>query len=253
MLFALLRPGKLISLILLAAIVGGGWWGWNRLHRSEAASESAARAEVSRSSGGAAGVPKPGVYRFESRGDERIGVGPLTLGRQLPTRALVVVTPRGRALREITTRYSKDHAESWRTESDSAGVKGVYRTLEIGTIGYTKKVTGRVVPPVLLWPRKPKEGQRWEGQYTVAGIVFRRSSTVVGRSSIDIAGHSVKVFEIRTTETVTGTLHGDEDIRQWWAPSLGLPVRVEWHRNLDGVIVNIVSDTLTLENVEPLR
>jgi hypothetical protein len=58
---------------------------------------------------------------------------------------------------------------------------------------------------------------------------------------------------IQTKETVTGALHGDETRKEWWSPSLALDVKIEWHRNLDGKIVNIVSDTLVLRSLTPSR
>ena len=58
----LLRPGKIISLAILVAIVGGVWWAWGRLHRSEPASRSAALGAVRDAKGEAAKIPVAGVY-----------------------------------------------------------------------------------------------------------------------------------------------------------------------------------------------
>ena len=68
-----------------------------------------------------------------------------------------------------------------------------------------------------------------------------------------MAGHPLRTWVIQTRETMTGALHGDETRKEWWSPTLALDVRIEWHRNLDGTIVNIVSDTLELKTVEPVR
>jgi hypothetical protein len=252
MLFAFLRPGKIISLAILVALVGGGWWAWGRLHRSDPASDSAALAAVRDAKGGANGIPLTGVYQYASGGDERIGLGPLSVGRKLPKDALLVVSPSPNS-RFVDLRVSSDHTEGWRIQTGEAGVKGIARTIQVGTLGYTREVSGTAVPPVLLRPTKFRRGLQWQSVYKVGGIVFRRESSVVGRQTVTIGGRAVRTWVIQTRETVTGALHGDETRKEWWSPSLGVDVRVEWHRNLDGSIVNIVSDTLELKTLTPLR
>jgi hypothetical protein len=252
MLFAFLRPGKIISLAILVALVGGGWWSWGRLHRSEAASRSAALGVVRDARGSASGIPAAGVYQYASGGDERIGLGPLSVGRKLPKDALLVVSQSPNS-RYLDLRVSGDHTEAWRIQTSEAGVKGIARTIEVGTFGYTRKVSGNAVPPVLLRPAKFRRGLKWQSVYKVGAIVFRRESVVVGRQMLTVGGRAVRTWVIQTRETVTGALHGDEIRKEWWSPTLAVDVRVEWHRNLDGSIVNIVSDTLELKALTPLR
>jgi hypothetical protein len=252
MLFAFLRPGKIISLAILVALVGGCWWSWGRLHRSEAASRSAALGVVRDARGPAAGIPAAGVYQYASGGDERIGLGPLSVGRKLPKDALLVVSQSPNS-RYMDLRVSGDHTEAWRIQTSEAGVKGIARTIEVGTFGYTRKVSGNAVPPVLLRPAKFRRGLKWQSVYKVGAIVFRRESTVVGRQTLTVGSQAVRTWVIQTRETVTGALHGDETRKEWWSPTLAVDVRVEWHRNLDGSIVNIVSDTLELKALAPLR
>jgi hypothetical protein len=252
MLFAFLRPGKIISLAILVAVVGGGWWAWGRLHRSDAASRSAALATVRDAKGPATGVPQTGVYQYASGGDERIGLGPLSVGRKLPRTALLVVSPSPNS-RFADLRLSGDHSEGWRIQTSDAGVKGIARTIRVGTLGYTREVSGDAVPPVLLRPAKFRRGLKWQSVYKVGAIVFRRESSVLARQTVTVAGHPLRTWVIQTRETMTGALHGDETRKEWWSPTLALDVRIEWHRNLDGTIVNIVSDTLELKTVEPVR
>jgi hypothetical protein len=252
MLFAFLRPGRLISLLLLGGIIVGGWWAWSRLHRSEPASLAAALTAVRDAEGPENGPPLPGVYRYASGGDERIGIGPLSVGRSLPTEALLVVRP-GPTTREVEFRISADHAEGWRIERGEDGIKGVARTIRVGTLGYTRQVSGSAEPPPLLRPAKFKRNMEWSDTYTVAGIVFRRESKVVDRQVMTIAGRTVRTWVIEVRETVTGALHGSDERKEWWSPTLGIDVRVEWHRDFDGTIVNIVSDTLELQAIDPIR
>lgn len=252
MLFAFLRPGKIISLAILVTLVGGGWWAWGRLHRSEPASRSAALATVRDAKGQVAGIPATGIYPYASGGDERIGFGPLSVGRKLPKVALLVVTPSPNS-RFVDLRVSGDHSEGWRIQTSEAGVKGIARTIKVGTFGYTREVSGNAVPPVLLRPARFRRGLQWESVYKVGAIVFHRESSVVGRETLTIGGRPVRTWVIQTKETITGALHGDETRKEWWSPSLAVDVRIEWHRNLDGTIVNIVSDTLELKTITPSR
>jgi hypothetical protein len=252
MLYALFRPGKIITLAILIAIVGGAWWAWGRLHRSDPPSESAALAAVRDAKGADAGTPRPGVYQYLSGGDERIGLGPLSVGRKLPPNALLVVSPSPNS-RLVDLRVSGDHAEGWRVQSAPAGLKGISRTIRVGTFGYSREVTGDAVPPVLLRPAKLKKGQTWSSIYKVGGIVFHRDSKVLDRTTMTVSGRPLRTWVIQTQETATGALHGDETRKEWWSPTLGVDVRVEWHRDLDGTIQNIVSDTLDLKSITPLR
>src|SRR5947209_7947388 len=115
MLTLLLRPGRLISLAILAGLGFGGWWGWHRLHRSDPASEVVALRQV-RKAGTAVGKPLVGVYRYKDSGTDRVGVGPVALSRTLPGRALLVVSVIAGGGRTIDWRLSTDDSEGWQTK-----------------------------------------------------------------------------------------------------------------------------------------
>ncbi len=244
-----MRLFRLIPLLLLVAIAGGAWWGWRRLHRSDAPSLSAARASVGTVK--AAGVPQGGVYRYSAGGSERIGIGPLTVQRDLPSEAFLVVRPLSAAIRVIEWQLSGDHTESWQTATGITGVRGTARKLSVGTFGARHTVSGAVQPAALLYPRHIKAGLAWDSTYRVSGIVFHRTSKVQGQATLTVGGVPVKVFQILTQETVTGALHGKDSFTEWYAPSAGVPVKLAWHRNLDGSIVNVLTETLTLQSIVP--
>ncbi len=248
-----LRPGRLISLAMLAAIVGGAWWGWGRLHRSEPASLSAALATVRQAGRSGTGVPSAGVYTTIASGTERIGLGPLTVARTLPTAALLVVSAAAGGERDVTLALSTDHSETWRVHLGADGLYGTYRSLQIGTIGYTRQIAGDASPPVLLVPKGIKVGSTWTSRYAMTGIVFVRDAKVSGKETLTIGGHAVKTFVIDTTETVTGIVHGTDHLREWFAPSLGLVVRATWGRTLEGTIVNVVQASYELGSLAPSR
>ena len=251
--FFFLRPGRIIRLAILLAVVFGGWWIWQRLHSSSAASAPAAVASLRKAHGTATGVPAPGVYRYRSTGSERIGIGPLTVRRTLPGQALVVVRPVTGGVRLVSTELSGDHAEGWRVEPTPDGWVGSYRSLSIGTVGYTRTIAGNALPTVLLVPAKLKVGQTWSSNYTVQGIVFQRDSKVTAKDIVMVGGVAYRVFVLSTRETVTGTLHGVDTLKEWWSPDLGLDLKLDWQRDLNGTIVNIASASLSLLSTTPAR
>jgi hypothetical protein len=248
-----LRPGRLISLAMLVAIVGGGWWAWGRLHRSDPASVSDALASVRHAGKAGAGAPAAGVYPLISRGTERIGLGPLTVARTLPATALLVVTAAPGGEREVVLQLSTDHSEGVREHLGADGLYGVYRTLRLGTVGYTREITGEISPPVLLYPKALKVGAKWTSRYAMTGIVFVRDSKVSGKATVSVGGKPVKTWVIDTTETVTGIIHGADHLREWFAPTLGLAVRATFARTLDGTIVNVVQDGFDMASTTPSR
>ena len=248
-----LRPGRIISLAILVAIVGGGWWAWGRVHRSSSPSESEARSAVRAAPRTLVGVPKAGVWRYSSGGHERIGLGPISVGRDLPGRALVVVTALRNGERSVETLLSSDHSEAWHVTPGADGLVGSFREVSIGTIGYRTSISGKTTPSVLLVPKHLRVGQTWKGQYAVTGIVFLRSSKVLRRETVAVGGVPVRTWVIATTETLTGVVHGEDALKEWWSPDLGLAVKISWHRRFQGSVINGVDDTLGLGSLLPLR
>ena len=236
MLFALLRPGKIITLAILIAIVGGAWWAWGRLHRSDPASESAALASVRDAKGADAGTPRPGVYQYLSGGDERIGLGPLSVGRKLPTSALLVVSP-GPTSRTVDLRVSGDHAEGWRDAVRRGRAEGHRpddpgRNLRLLARGDRRRRPAGAAAPGED-PKRASPGRRSTRSARSSSTATRRW---LDRATITVSGRPVRTWVIQTQETVTGALHGDETRKEWWSPALGVDVRVEWHRDLEGTI-----------------
>lgn len=248
-----LRPGRLISLAMLAAIAGGAWWGWGRLHRSEPASLSAALATVRLAGKTGTGAPSWGVYTLISSGTERLGLGPLTVARTLPAAGLIIVSAAAGGERDVTLALSADHSELWRVHLGSDGLYGTYRSLRIGTIGYAREIAGEASPPVLLVPKGIKVGSKWTSRYAMTGIVFVRDARVSGKETLTIGAKAVKTFVIDTTETVTGIVHGTDRLREWFAPSLGIVVRATWGRTLEGTIVNVVQASYEVASLTPSR
>ena len=184
MLFAFLRPGKIISLAILVAIVGGVWWAWGRLHRSEPASASAALAAVRDAKGDDDRHPGAGVYHTRRAATSGSGSA-RSPSAASSRRTRCSWSPPSPNSRFLDLRLSSDHSEGWRIQTSDAGVKGIARTIRVGTLGYTREVSGNAVPPVLLRPAKFRRGLKWQSVYKVGAIVFRRESAVVDRETQD--------------------------------------------------------------------
>jgi hypothetical protein len=248
-----LRPLRILSILILVGLVGGGYWAWKRVHSSAAASQADALARIRSDPNHVTGLPLEGVYRYQQAGQERIGFGPLTIVRKLPSIMLLSIVPTTSSTRDETTAYSGDHQESWRVQSTAAGSLGIRRGLSIGTLGYTTDLAGDAQPPVLLQPRLLRVGTHWQWIATVSGTVFTSASTVTRRGHLFLAGKRYAVFVIQVSETATGPLHGNDQVTHWYAPALGIDLRREWQRTFAGTIVNNISDTLTLLDATPLR
>jgi hypothetical protein len=93
----ILRPGWLIGLVVLLALIGAGIWVWQSAHSSSPVSEEEALSTFRERAGAAEatrpGVPRQGVYTYRQSGSERGGAGPISIPRSLPDEARYVVAP----------------------------------------------------------------------------------------------------------------------------------------------------------------
>jgi hypothetical protein len=247
MVLALLRPGRIVSLVVVAALAVGGWWTWGRLHRSPEASLAAAIRSV-KASPGEIGRPAAGVYKMRLAGTEDIGIGPLTVNRSLPHEALVVVTGTAGG-RQIDLRLSADESEAWRV--DPTGRIGHARSLSVGVLGHAHAFAGTATPPVTLIAPRLRAGSRWRSTFVVDQIAFDRTSRVLQVGHYVLGGIAFPAYEIEVKETATGTLNGTTTTRGWFLPRLGLYGYLTIVRQYDGLISEQLHATLTLLSQNP--
>jgi hypothetical protein len=248
MVLALLRPGRIVSLVLLAAIAVGVWWTWGRLHRSPEASLAAAIRTVKTAPRGD-GRPAAGVYRMRLSGTEEIGIGPLTVDRSLPHQALVVVTGTSGGGREVDLRLSADESEAWQV--DPTGRIGRARSLSVGVLGRTHAFSGSATPVVTLIAPKLRAGTRWRSTFVADQIAFDRTSRVLQVGHYVVGGVSFPAYEIEAKETATGALNGTTTTRGWFLPRLGLYGRLTIVRQYDGLITSQLHASLILLSQNP--
>jgi hypothetical protein len=248
MVLALLRPGRIVSLALLAAIAVGGWWTWGRLHRSPEASLTAAIRTV-KAAPAELGRPAAGVYRMRLAGTEQIGIGPLTVDRSLPRQALVVVAGAAGGGRQIQLRLSADESESWLV--DVTGRIGRARSLSVGVLGRTHAFAGTAHPAVMLIPPRLRAGTRWRSTFVADQIAFDRTSRVLRVGHYALGGVPFPAYEIEVRETATGALNGTTTTSGWFLPRLGLYGQLTIVRQYDGLIASELHASLTLLSQTP--
>jgi hypothetical protein len=228
MLTFLLRPKRLIPLVLLAGLLGAGVWLWTGAHSSTAASEDSALADFKERGGAAAkarpGVPAPGVYRFAQTGQESAGGGPLSVSRDLPAEALYIVTPIAGGYHE-DLRHSEEHVEEVRFLVDGTGSHAVWRRTKVTFVGIGEDDANDVTPPSLEHPAKLRVGASWDGRYAQGDLDVSFASRVTKRASVTLDGTKVPAFVIQTVSDFSGSTTGQRTDELWWAPSLALPVR----------------------------
>jgi hypothetical protein len=229
MLTFLLRPTRMIPLILLAGLLGAGVWLWTGAHSSTAASEDSAISAFRERAGAAGaearpGVPAPGVYRYAQTGSETAGAGPLSVSRDLPAEALYIVTPIAGGYHE-DLRHSEEHVEEVRFKVDGTGSHAVWRRTKVTFVGVGTDEADDVTPPSLEHPAKLKVGTAWDGTYSQGDLDVSFDAKVTGKTSVTLDGRRVKAFVIRTVSDFSGSATGRRTDELWWAPSLALPVR----------------------------
>jgi hypothetical protein len=76
-------------------------------------------------------------------------------------------------------------------------------------------------------PARPRSGQRWQATCQSTGATVTLTGTVVGRSSVDVAGTSVSALHTRLTFTFAGSVQGTNPTDYWVSPPTGLILREE--------------------------
>ena len=76
-------------------------------------------------------------------------------------------------------------------------------------------------------PAHPRPGQRWQATCQSSGSPVTLTGTVVGRSSVDVAGTSVPALHTRLTYTFAGPEQGTNPTDYWLSLPAGLILREE--------------------------
>lgn len=238
----------------MTALAGAGAWLWQGASSSTSASEESALSRF-RDRGDLVaarrpGVPSPGVYSFRQTGQESAGGGPLEVSRDLPARALYVITPIPGGYHE-DLRFSEEHIEEVRFQVDARGTRALSRRTKVTFLGVGEDETSDQAPPPLDHPARLRVGSEWSGRYASGEVPVSFHARVVARRPAALDGRQVETFVIRTDSETGGSRPGTRRDEVWWAPSLALPVRWTIAQDYGGATTFEMNATLELQSATP--
>ncbi len=230
---ALAHPVSLVSLVIIAALVGVGIWFWIGARSSTEVTTQSALAQYGRAGSETASGPHAGVWTYTSTGYETVGLGPVRVTRDFPSTARIVVRPiRDGYWRALA--LSEEHVEATRFAVAAAGTRAVARRTTVTVAGFGRTDDVAMLPPALTYPRRLAVGMRWQQHYRLRDIVVTSKVRILRRAVVSVAGHDVPVFVISTTAAITGPLPGHRTDIDWFAPSLGVPARLRINMHISG-------------------
>lgn len=231
---ALIRPWRLIALVVVVAVLAAGAWLWHGAGSSTEVSRGDALAAFAGRGGEAPrrvpGTPRPGVYTYAQRGRETGGLGPVDVGRELPDEARYVVTGTpGGYLEELS--LSREHVEATRFRVSAAGVRAEWRRTDVTFAGIGRDDRRDLVPPPLHMPRMLRPGASWAGDYRAGDLEVGYRSRALRREPVEVGGRALPAVVVRVDSVTRGAHPGTRRDTIWWSPALHLPLR--WRIALD--------------------
>lgn len=254
---SLRRPSRHIPILLVLVIVAAGAWVWHGAGSSTPVSADTAladfRARAADSPAGplAKGAPVPGVYHFRQSGSERAGSGPLEVSRDLPARAVYIVTGTRKGYHE-DLRMSAEHVEETRFHVERRGVLAAWRRTKITFLGIGEDERAPVDPISLDHPSDLAPGATWGGTYRNGDTTVTYTGRVTGSETMTLDGAPVKVAVIQTDSTFDGPHSGTRRDIVRFAPSLSLPVAWAITQTTGGESEYSIDAELELESAVPL-
>jgi hypothetical protein len=219
-----IRKLLLAGLVLVAAAVAGTYV---LVHKSSKATPATAPVRIQATL--ARGVlPRPGVYVYAQTGYERATLGPLTIRRAFPTRALLVVSGAGHVV-QTEWRYSKQHLEASRVRVTPTGSYTLWQRTRLQLIVVDDEAHA-TVPVTLSLPAHLHVGQMWTQRYSVNGVSTVSRNRIARRAVF--AGKPV--FVETADSVVTGAHPGTERDVDWIDVSTGLDLRETIDRKVGG-------------------
>jgi hypothetical protein len=212
---------------VLAAGLGAWWWLGSRDAGEVSRGESLAELEARGGGRGdpEAGVPVPGVYEYDQSGWERGGVGPISIRRDLPStaRMLVAEAAADGYLSELS--LASEHVEAVRYVVVDGWARGVWRRSDVRIAGIGRDDRRAVRPPARWMPLRPRVGLTWRDEYQVGPLPVEARSEVLRRERVVVGGERVEAFVVHVVSDTGGDYPGTRTETIWWAPALALPVR----------------------------
>ena len=233
------RPVPTVSAAVAAiALVAAGAWAWQQAGTSSEVSIATAVNEYRDTPAPpvAAGTgPVPGVYTYAASGSERAHIGPVAIDREIPAEARYVVTTTPEGF-QAELRVSGEHTEAVRYAVGSRWIRAVWRRVDVTFLRIGRDDRRPLTPAVPAIPVRPVVGQTWSVAYSAWKLHTTGTARVVRTEALTVAGRPERVFLIETRTRTRGAHGGPRLERMWWAPRLGVPVRLETDTTLEGAV-----------------
>jgi hypothetical protein len=246
------RPVVLIPIIVVVLLAAAGTWFWVRAGQSTEITTGAALAQYGAPGGRTVAGPQAGVWTYDAHGSETVGLGPVKVTRDLPPEARMVVRPAGSGYWRSLA-FSEEHVERTRLAVSDAGTRAVERSTKVTVSGLGRTDSVDLVPPPLIYPRAIAVGDQWRQRYVLRDLHVDARVRVTSHDVVVVNGTRVPVVVIRTSGEITGPTPGHRDDTEWYAPSLGLPVRLVITMTVSGTASLRMSADLTLTSTEPVN
>lgn len=249
------RPVRLVLLLILLALLGAGLWAWQSARSSSEVSQEDALSDFRRRPGAAGaarpGVPRRGVYTYSQTGRESGGAGPLSIPRDLPDEARYVVTSAPGGFEEELS-LSEEHVEGVRFRVSRAGTRAVWRRTDVTFVGFGRDDRRALRPPPLHLPRRLAVGRAWSGRYIAGSLPVTYRSEVLRRETVEVGGERPPAFVVRTVGDTGGAHPGTRVDTFWWSPRLALPLRWTIDMSVRGIAKLDTEADLRLQSAVPL-
>jgi len=248
------RPLRAMFVLLLVVALGAGFWFWHRAGSSTPADQAQAvrdfRTAGPPGDGPRPGIPRPGVYTFRQSGSERGGLGPVTLSRGLPGRALYVITLRPGGYREQLS-ISEEHVEAVDLRVRAQGTFEVARRTKVTFLGLGRDDRRALRPPPLRIPPRLRVNDAWVDRYAAGALPVTARASVLRKDVVEVDGRRLAVLVIRSVTDTGGTHPGRRTDTMWWSAALSLPLRWSIDMEIRGVARLRTLAELSLESLEP--
>jgi len=250
------RPVPALSAAVAALVlVAAGAWAWQAASTSTEVSVATAVDEFRDT--GVAGIapgdaPAPGVYSYAASGSESAHIGPVSIDRDMPSQAryIVTTTPEGF---QAELRISGEHTEAMRYAVGSRWIRATWRRVDVTFLRIGRDDRRPLTPAVPAIPVRPRVGQTWDVAYSAWKLRTTGTARVVRRETLVVAGTPETTFLIETRTRTSGAHGGPRTERMWWAPRLGVPVRLDTDMTLEGAVGYRSRVRLDLTSPSPAR
>jgi hypothetical protein len=197
------------------------------------------------------GLPAQGVYEYSVIGKETLSRGPISVNRDLPDRAPMIVRHTDLGY-ETEIRYSSDHVEWVRYRLAGRGASATWAQTKVGATGVSTTRPREWTPPPLRLPFDVEVGDTWEGDYDSGGLAVRIESEALRNDIVTVADQPVDVIVIESTQAVEGEYSGSRREQFYYSTETGLIVRYVIESDLDGPVDLSFEADQTLVSLEPV-